>query len=331
MAISRESQPKRSSGRTILWSVTKIALALALAGVVLSYTNLNELVALLNRVSIAWLVISCLSFYGSVWVAARRYWFLIGQRASFHDTLQLVIVQTLVTNFIATGAGAVSYVAVLRGKHQIAIGRGIASLILARLGDALILIIGLATSAWLAWSGIGPLHGVVLTLVNLAIGGGVVAVLAILFRRTLTNLMNRSLLRTDLRRRAWVIRLEQTVSDLANQDRVNAKKAVGPFAIYTVGNFGFMVLFSYSLLRTFDVSIGLPPIMFIVSLTQLIGLVPIQVFGGLGVLDLTNLYLYSLFGLNQLDMAPVIVGTRILFYLSNLLLLGRFFAMKRQG
>ena len=49
--------------------------------------------------------------------------------------------------------------------------------------------------------------------------------------------------------------------------------------------------------------------------------VPVQVFGGLGVTDITTMYLLGLFGINQPQLAATIIGLRIIFYAANLLLL----------
>jgi uncharacterized membrane protein YbhN (UPF0104 family) len=54
-------------------------------------------------------------------------------------------------------------------------------------------------------------------------------------------------------------------------------------------------------------------------LAQITVIIPIQVFGGLGIYDITNLYLYSLFGFEQAQMAAVIIGIRLIFYLINAL------------
>jgi uncharacterized membrane protein YbhN (UPF0104 family) len=51
---------------------------------------------------------------------------------------------------------------------------------------------------------------------------------------------------------------------------------------------------------------------------QLISIIPIQVFGGLGVSEVTTMYLYGLFGVTAEVIAPILVGARVLFYLTNL-------------
>ena len=57
------------------------------------------------------------------------------------------------------------------------------------------------------------------------------------------------------------------------------------------------------------------------ALTQLIGFIPILVFGGLGVNDITAMYLYSLLGVRQELVAPIVIAARIYLYLLNISLL----------
>jgi len=74
-------------------------------------------------------------------------------------------------------------------------------------------------------------------------------------------------------------------------------------------------------MRLFAVSIGAWPVLFIISLIQLLSIIPIQVFGGLGVYEVTSLYLYGLFSISRPEIVPVIISSRIYLYLLNLLLL----------
>jgi uncharacterized membrane protein YbhN (UPF0104 family) len=54
---------------------------------------------------------------------------------------------------------------------------------------------------------------------------------------------------------------------------------------------------------------------------QFISIIPIQIFGGLGVSELTLVYLFSLFGVTQVDIPAIVVALRALFYLFNLAVL----------
>jgi len=73
--------------------------------------------------------------------------------------------------------------------------------------------------------------------------------------------------------------------------------------------------------RAFAMPIGTWPIVFVISLTQLLAIVPIQVFGGLGVYEFTSIYLYGLFGISQSEAAALVLGIRIILSVLSLALL----------
>ena len=60
-------------------------------------------------------------------------------------------------------------------------------------------------------------------------------------------------------------------------------------------------------------------LIFVNSWIQLISWIPIQVFGGLGVAETSQVYLYGLFGIPATQMATVSVGLRVILYLFNLI------------
>jgi uncharacterized membrane protein YbhN (UPF0104 family) len=63
------------------------------------------------------------------------------------------------------------------------------------------------------------------------------------------------------------------------------------------------------------------PTVFANTLMQLVSYLPIQVFGGLGLTESSMLYFLSFFSLPQAELAAVLIGNRLLFYLENLLVL----------
>ena len=79
--------------------------------------------------------------------------------------------------------------------------------------------------------------------------------------------------------------------------------------------------YSYARFQIFPVPVDFWVILFITSVMQFISIIPIQIFGGLGVSALTLVYLFSLFGVTQVDIPAIVVALRVLFYLFNLAVL----------
>jgi len=71
-------------------------------------------------------------------------------------------------------------------------------------------------------------------------------------------------------------------------------------------------------LRAFSLIVPAPVLVFVNAWIQLISWLPIQVFGGLGVSETSQVYLYGLFGIPVLQMATVSIGLRVSSYLFNL-------------
>jgi uncharacterized membrane protein YbhN (UPF0104 family) len=140
-------------------------------------------------------------------------------------------------------------------------------------------------------------------------------------RRQLVEIAGRILDKFHLHKKAVVRRIFAGLTAFSNQEIDQSRLSIGPLTGYSVLTLGTMLLFAYSSLQIFGVRIDIWPVIFVVSLTQIMTLVPIQVFGGLGLYDFTYLYLYGLFGIDRSEFAPVIVALRLCFYLTNLVLL----------
>jgi uncharacterized membrane protein YbhN (UPF0104 family) len=272
-------------------------------------------------VSWAWLLAGFVAFGATTWFSTRRYWILIGRQVTFPQLLSLVILQNAVSNFVASGAGAVSYVAMLRSEHRVRVSQGITSLLLAKVGDLSAVGLALALSGWVVWERIAALRGLVVALVALIAGGLLTFVLVIVLRQRFVAAARWLLHRLGLTRAPFCDRALNLLSALAEQDARGLYPLLAPVMGYSCLMLILTFAVAYWLVRAFDVPISVMPIVFMVSLTQLMAIIPIQVFGGLGVYDVTMMYLYGLFGISQSEIAPVLVGARVVFYVYNLLLL----------
>jgi uncharacterized membrane protein YbhN (UPF0104 family) len=135
------------------------------------------------------------------------------------------------------------------------------------------------------------------------------------------EIVSRILDKFHLRKKAVVPRIVAALTAFANQEIDQSRCCIGPLTGYSVLTLGTMLFFAYCSLQIFRVRIDIWPVIFVVSLTQIMTLLPIQVLGGLGLYDISYLYLYSLFGIDKSEFAPVVVGLRIAYYLTNLLFL----------
>jgi uncharacterized membrane protein YbhN (UPF0104 family) len=108
---------------------------------------------------------------------------------------------------------------------------------------------------------------------------------------------------------------------LVEQGRSFIFRTIGTAILFSIFYMLVTMVWTYASLRTFSLDVGLMPTVFVNSLLQLISYLPIQIFGGLGLTETSMLYFYGPFDLPQSQLAAVLVGNRLLFYITNLLVL----------
>lgn len=321
LSAIKKHQRQHHIKKSTFWNVAKIVLAFVLVAFILSQTSLREVIELWHRISVTWLLYSVLCFFAITWTTARRYHILIDKKITFRQTLVLVIIQSVVGNLLATSAGVATYVTILRGKHKIQVSQSVISILLARFGDVLALLVALTLSSWILWPQIATLHWILILLIVGMVGLIITFLLIITLRKPAVSMLQRALRIVHLDRIGIVDGASRKLAALAEQEPGRIRALLGPFLGYSALTLILTFVFGYCNMRLFAVPVGSWPVLFIISLTQFIAMVPVQVFGGLGTYDVTSMYLYDLFGVSQSEIVPVIIGSRIYFYLLNLLLM----------
>lgn len=317
----QEPTPQEQTRPTTLWTIVKIILALVLLGVVFRQTNIHEFQALLQRISIPLVLISFLLFFLLTWLSARRYWILLGKQIKFPRIIRLRILQNVVSNFVASSAGAATYIAVLRGEHGLQIRTGFVSFILAIIGDLFVIGFCLILSTWATWDLIVSLRWLIVILVSAIIFGILLFVFTVYFRQHFVKGISVFLQRLSLDNFSLIRKAIELLNAMAIQNLEKLISRLKPLVGYSILIMCTTILRAYVSVRAFGMPIELKYLAFIAPLNQLLSLVPIQVFGGLGVTEITQFYLYDLFVGTEFDVAPVVIGMRVLFYIFNLLLL----------
>jgi uncharacterized protein (TIRG00374 family) len=303
--------------RKYLWMFMKIGLAVALTAIVLMQTNLQDIMATLQRASFGWLLIAVLAFLLNVGMTAWRAGYLLGGRVPSRALLESTIVQTSIGNLVATGAGMVAYVSLLRQKKHAPIASSVTSLILARVADVFVLSV-LLGSVTILWSESKPVRWFAVILCSGGLMICAVAMAALWRRKWIIAQIHWISNRLGLLRFTAVGRAIDLLDRLAKD---HSTTRIGPVLCYTAVNQVASWLFFWSCLQAFNLALNPWASVLILSLIQLITVIPVQVVGGLGIFDATTIYLLGLFSISTTIAAPVLVGYRIVFYVCNLLLL----------
>jgi uncharacterized protein (TIRG00374 family) len=310
--------PRRSAR---FWSVAKTALALALIGFILSRTNLSDLTNLHHRISFTWLAASVALFALLNGARAHQYFLLIGGKARFSRVLSLTIYQNTMSNFVASSAGALLYMTMLSAGEGVKFRAAAASFVIAKMGDLIAVGALLAVSAAFVWDQIEPLRELVALLVAGVIGLAIAAALLLFFRQAFVGQVDRILDRVGAKRSKLVLRMLEILRSLAADDLRAARGTLAVGLGYSALVMLINVAWLYANFRAFSVDAPIAAVSLMNAMLQLLSWIPIQVFGGLGVVEAALLYFAAMFGIQESTMAPVSIGIRALLYLSSLLLL----------
>jgi uncharacterized membrane protein YbhN (UPF0104 family) len=232
--------------------------------------------------------------------------------------LNIVVIQNVVSNFVATGAGIASYFALSRMERGVKLSRSGIAFLLTKVGDVVAIWVFLLISSIFVWDRIVSLQGLVVVLL-LAMGIVVlVVILAILFRQKVSVQLRRWLEVLKLGKLKFVRWGLDILDEIVAQHEIFSLRFLSLATVYSLIYLFVTMVWFYANIRAFDVQIGMLEIVFVNVFIQLLSNIPIQAFGGLGINESTSLYLYQFFYAGQQELASVLIGIRILFYLMNL-------------
>ncbi len=309
--------PKKNS----FWNVAKIILALLLVGFVLSKTDLTQLFALRERISLPWLAFGIVLYFILTLLKALQYYFLIGRRVDYPQVLNIVVVQNAISNFIANSAGIVSYLALFRVEQGVKFSRAALAFALAKVGDLISIWLFLLATSFLVWPQVGTMRELIVLL--LAIIGGAILVffLVVFLRQTFISLLRTVVEKLRLNRLGFVTKGMDLLQSLAEQEHGFVFRMVGTGILFSLLYMAVTMVWIYAGFQTFTFTIDALAVVFVNVFMQLVSYLPVQAFGGIGVNESAMLVLYAPFHLPQAELAAVLLATRLLFYVTNLVVL----------
>jgi uncharacterized membrane protein YbhN (UPF0104 family) len=300
-----------------IWNIAKLLLAILLIFIVVSKTNFDQIQSLKEDIVLGWFAVNILSFIVMTLVKADQYHLLLGGVTRYRDVLRVVIWQNTISNFIATSAGIASYMAMLKTEQNVKLARSGVAFLITKFGDLLAICFYLALSAVLVWSQIQPLHSITILLMVGILSGLMVVLVTVLWRERFVSLITSMLAKFKLNRFFLVSRGLDMLYSLAREEQETILVRLRTGVLMSFVYMTVTMISAFTGIRMFDIQLGVWPVIYVAALMQLVSFVPIQVLGGLGVMEVTSVYLYSFFGLDQGEMSAVMLGLRAIFYLMN--------------
>ena len=303
--------PMKTTLRKKIWNWLKILLALLLIGYVISHTDLQALQLVWETLSQTWLLASIGCFVLMVIVKAYQYRALINPRLSFWNVLNIIILQNAISNFISNAAGVVSYMSMFRAEHGVKLSRSAVAFIIVKVGDLSAILFLMVSSLFFVWSTVSSIHTLLLIL---SIGILIVLVVffaAVFYRHWFVEIVRRFLAWVRLDRFSVVRRWFALLESLGGQDPAVINGMLLRGVLYSGIYFSLTIAWAFTLIQAFHIPINFPGMVFVSATQQIVSFLPIQVFGGLGVTEVSFLYLYGLFGIPLPELSAALLGIRV--------------------
>ncbi|MFH2038889.1 MAG: lysylphosphatidylglycerol synthase transmembrane domain-containing protein [Chloroflexota bacterium] len=300
-----------------IWNAIKIIIAILLIGYVISLTNVQQLKQTFQDLLPGWLMISVVLFFLMIIIKGLQYRALINPQLSFWNVLNIIVLQNAISNFISNTAGVVSYFSMFREEHGVKVSRSAVVFIIVKVGDLVAILLILLSSLFFVWPRVGPLH-VLIQLLIIAIFSILGLFLgAVIFRQWFVGILRKTLNNIGLLKFSPAQNGLTALEAIVVQDPHQIQRILLRSGFYSWLYFACAMTWSYSVIQAFQIPIDLPGILFVSAMSQIISFIPIQVFGGLGVTEVTAMYLYGLFGIPVGMLSAALLGIRVYNTLLN--------------
>jgi len=131
-----------------LIKVVAILITIALLAILLSQVSVADVVTTLTSINPLYLVAGFLLYACSYFFRALRFRILLNGEVGMRDLFNIVCVHNVMNNLLPARTGELSYVYLLKRLHARPVGEGIATLVVARVFDSIVIIFLLLTTGF---------------------------------------------------------------------------------------------------------------------------------------------------------------------------------------
>lgn len=274
-------EAKLLKSRMLRWGAGAV-LSIVILTYLIVYVSTDRAWSLLSTISLLYAALALISYLISNAVKALRFNYLIAScNPSFVKMFYLNSQYNFYTAMIA-GIGELSYPLMLKKMFGVPSGVGVSSVVLTRIYDLLFLsmVFVFAISSFLT----GHMMKVaLLTTISISVLMLVLAYFSDIFAKYLEGIFSLLFVKTGW---SFTGRIARTLCDLSVELRQTKKLEIHMHLfLYTVLAWIFVFIVFYLLFMAFGVQLSLVQVTFIGAAFNLIGVLPIKTFGGLGYLE----------------------------------------------
>lgn len=321
---------------SVLAKAVAVLVTVVLLAILFSQIDLADVVNTLAGIDPLYLVAGFLLYACSYFFRALRFHILLDKEVSMRDLFRIVCVHNMVNSILPARTGELSYVYLLKKVHQRKIGDGIATLVVARVFDFVIITLFFLFSLRImrdappalmdtAWIG-----GVIMALV-------IVSLFLLLYSgRSFLRYMKYFFEKFHLVR--WNIggyiltKLEETVESLENI-RASGSVRYAQLFFVSCGIWLSLYLLIYLLVLGMGISVGFLAVLFASTFSIVSTVLPVQGIGGFGTIEGAWTIGFMLVGVTKADAISSGFGYHVIIIIYFLIfgMYGFFMLKSRTG
>ena len=277
--------------------LSAVIITLILVAILLSQISIGDVAKTLTRIEPIYLIIGFVLCIFTYFLRALRFHVLLNNKISINSLFKIVCVHNMINRVLPARTGEVSYVYLIKRRHDIPTGEGIASLMVARMFD----FITISLFFFVAAVNIKDLPEIIGKIIWIIAGFMVLLVLLIVwfvyFGNNFIGAIKRIVSILNIEHFNAIQYLLRKGEETAQSfETIKSKRVVVWTIAISIGIWLAMYLFFYLLIYAFGMDLTLFEIIIIASFGVLLPLLPFYGMGGFGTTEATFAVLMISFG-----------------------------------
>lgn len=283
-----------------LWKLVSLGFGIILISWLLLQLEWAETIEIIRNVPLSLLMLGFVCYGFSFYFRARRFRLLLPSDSQIEHLFPIVLIHYTALNIIPARLGELSYIYLLKKVNAVPPGISLSSLLMARVFDQIAISVLFFLSSFFA-----PFPTQRLKMVYMGIGGVLMLAIALLmailvYKDASVRWLRTLLVRFNLHRYQIVRRMLNEAEQIA----VNLTCLRHKTTLLHILGYSFLIWISifsvnYVLLTAFAVHLSFASILLVSTLIIFLGMLPLQLMGGVGIRETTWMFLLGALGVSQ--------------------------------